>query len=83
MFASNKIWIVIVMLLLIKSTPCYASTDWIVNIVDTANGILKDVTQQYEAFSTQAQKFITAKTGKIGDFNLGCPYILGLRRKSC
>ena len=69
MLKKRQIFILAITLLSISSSNSYASTDWIVNAMDTANGILKEITSQYESFSTKAQEFITSKTGKLGDIN--------------
>lgn len=69
MLKRRQIFILAITLLSISSSNSYASTDWIVNAMDTANGILKEITSQYESFSTKAQEFITSKTGKLGDIN--------------
>lgn len=71
MLKKGAIFVAVAMLLMFSGKNCYASTDWIVNVLDTANGILKNVTEKYEQFTTKAQQFVSNKVGKLGDGNKG------------
>lgn len=52
-----------------SSTSCYAPTDWIVNTVDFANGLVKDASSVQEEYANYANNYLQSKIGSFGDFN--------------
>lgn len=61
--------IILTMLLTMFGRPCYAPTDWVVNAMDYANGLVKDGSSVVEEYSSYANIDIQGKMGQMGDFN--------------
>ena len=52
-----------------NSTFCYAVTDPLVNMIDHANGLVKDASSVQEEYANYANTYIQDKIGEFGDFN--------------
>ncbi len=52
-----------------SSSPCYAPTDWVVNAVDFANGLVKDASSVQEEYAGYANSYLQSKVGNLGDVN--------------
>lgn len=55
--------------ILLSSTPCYAPTDWIVNAIDYANGLVKEASSVQEEYASYANNYVQGKIGSLGDVN--------------
>ncbi len=61
--------IALTLALVLTSGPCYAPTDWVVNTIDYANGLVKDAGSVQEEYAGYANQYIQNKTGSLGDVN--------------
>ena len=56
-------------MIIFSSSPCYAPTDWVVNTIDYANGLVKDASAIQEEYASYANTYIQGKVGELGDVN--------------
>ena len=54
-------------LIIFSSTPCYAPTDPIVNMIDYANGLVKQASSVQEEYANIANSYVQGKIGELGD----------------
>ncbi len=68
MISRRTFGVIMTILLTMVGRPCYAPTDWVVNAVEIANGVVIKIGGVQEEYSQIARTYITGKIGKIGDF---------------
>lgn len=68
MISRRTFGVIMTILLTMVGKPCYAPTDWVVNAVEIANGVVIKIGGVQEEYSQIARNYITGKIGKIGDF---------------
>lgn len=69
MTSSRQTALLAAALLFLSSRPCYAPTDWVVNTLDYANGLVKDASEVQEEYAGYANTYIQGKVGELGDVN--------------
>ena len=69
MISLRKMAFVAAALSIFSGRPCYAPTDWVVNTLDYANGLVKDASAVQEEYAGYANTYIQGKVGELGDVN--------------
>ena len=59
----------LVLLLVLMGRPCYAPTDWVVNVLDGLNNVTQAGNREIKKIDNITNEYMQKKIGALGDFN--------------
>ena len=59
----------LVLLLVLMGRPCYAPTDWVVNVLDGLNNVTQAGNKEIKKIDNLTNEYMQKKIGALGDFN--------------
>ena len=59
----------LVLLLVLMGRPCYAPTDWVVNVLDGLNNVTQAGNKEIKKIDNLTNEYMQKKIGVLGDFN--------------
>lgn len=59
----------LVLLLVLIGRPCYAPTDWVVNVLDALNNVTQAGNKEIKKIDNITNEYMQKKIGVLGDFN--------------